>query len=410
MRLAFAFIISLFISFSLWLDCYLGQAKEGKFTKGKVILRLRYRGFLEKPITIPYRLGLFVLHGEGGPGFPHFVGTDWNGNIYLSDPVEPEWCILQCYDRRGKFLWSWGPIPTVLGVTATKDDYLWIVMIPIPEGIPVIVLKKSGRKPKLIWDWREGIPKKMEERIRKAVEDKGLKWEWEASDWWVGYEPEACSNQVVLRFSGGPVRPIKTLRGSAIARTLWILISSDGYQIFDAKILDPWEEDKDLHLSPDGKFWIVEDDFDYYLKRMNRLWIREKDQQKGKPLIDRTVGKEPWANKLGQIEFPSKVKFDTKHIYLIWERGAKDYQKYPLQRFVVEGRVLDLEGFPAVIGEMALVILDRQKRSMIYHLPWTPVSFETNNTWIEPLPDGSGFYRIEYREREAVIYFHPLPK
>lgn len=29
--------------------------------------------------------------------------------------------------------------------------------------------------------------------------------------------------------------------------------------------------------------------------------------------------------------------------------------------------------------------------------------------WIKPLPDGSGFYRIEFREREAVIYFHPLP-
>lgn len=74
----------------------------------------------------------------------------------------------------------------------------------------------------------------------------------------------------------------------------------------------------------------------------------------------------------------------------------------------MEGRVLDLGGFPAITGEMALTVLDRQKRSIIYRLPWAPVSLETANTWIKPLPDGDGFHRIEYQEREAVVYFHPL--
>jgi len=60
-------------------------------------------------------------------------------------------------------------------------------------------------------------------------------------------------------------------------------------------------------------------------------------------------------------------------------------------------------------GEQALVVLDGQRRLLTY-LPWRLSSVEHIEEWVHPLPDGSGFYRIEYREREAVIYFHPLPR
>lgn len=69
-------------------------------------------------------------------------------------------------------------------------------------------------------------------------------------------------------------------------------LSSDGQQILDAKVLDPWEKDKNLHLSPESRFWIIEDDFDYYRWIKNKLWIREQSQQKDNPLIDQTIDKE----------------------------------------------------------------------------------------------------------------------
>jgi len=56
---------------------------------------------------------------------------------------------------------------------------------------------------------------------------------------------------------------------------------------------------------------------------------------------------------------------------------------------------------------MALTVLDRHGH-LITCLPWTQKAVESDESWNKPLPDGSGFYRIEYREREAVIYFHPL--
>ncbi|MFA0744667.1 MAG: hypothetical protein LASZOEIN_001462 [Candidatus Fervidibacter sp.] len=57
---------------------------------------------------------------------------------------------------------------------------------------------------------------------------------------------------------------------------------------------------------------------------------------------------------------------------------------------------------------MALTVLDRYGH-LITCLPWTQKAVGSEESWVKPLPDGSGFYRIEYRKREAVIYFHPLP-
>jgi hypothetical protein len=77
-----------------------------------------------------------------------------------------------------------------------------------------------------------------------------------------------------------------------------------------------------------------------------------------------------------------------------------------MRQFQVEGKILD--GFP-LEGERALVVLDSQRRLVTY-LPWTPYSVETQDKWVKPLPDGSGFYRIQFFEKEAQVFFHPLPK
>ncbi len=93
------------------------------------------------------------------------------------------------------------------------------------------------------------------------------------------------------------------------------------------------------------------------------------------------------------------------NIYLTWQRGPSR----PYQRIIVEGEEMHIPAPTIGGGESSVVVLDKHCRLLTY-LPWQQTYLELPPKWIKPLPDGSGFYRIEYREREAVIYFHPLPK
>jgi len=106
-----------------------------------------------------------------------------------------------------------------------------------------------------------------------------------------------------------------------------------------------------------------------------------------------------------ELQFSPIINIDAKgNIYLIWQKAPIR----PYQRIIVEGREKKIAAPTTGLGESALIVLDKNRRFLTY-LPWQSTYLVLPPNWIKPLPDGSGFYRIEYREREAVIYFHPLP-
>jgi hypothetical protein len=84
---------------------------------------------------------------------------------------------------------------------------------------------------------------------------------------------------------------------------------------------------------------------------------------------------------------------------------ATAFSKRVSPKFIVGNEVIDYYGN----NELTLTVLGKRKRLLTY-LPWTHIGLESRENWVKPLPDGRGVYRIEYRGREAVIYFHPLPK
>ncbi len=415
-------VASLLLSlFAIFIVASLSLSRTVKASVGKPVLKLHYRGSLiEKPR--PYRIGLFV--GEGGFYFSTLAGTDWEGNIYISDATQPRVCFLHCYDKQGKFLKFYGPFNAyaVGGVGVTKDGFIWLSLLT--DGIvevyrefkaPIVVYRKGERKP--IAEWHKKVPQEVEAKIRKVLEAKGLPQQWETPVLYYTHGaigPQAGHNQVVLMLGGGPMEGIK-LHGHETSRILWLLMGSDSKQLLEAKVINP--DDERLHLAPNNRFWFVQ--YQYGLDRRyliwTKLWVWEQGKEKGEPLLDTMEGKEPWGDKIvlelkrmRDAWFKPLVRFDGKgNIYLILERLRQQGKQDSFDRFIVEGKELDL-GPDAYPSEMALVVLDREKKLVTY-LPWAPPSLEMKHDWIHPLPDGSGFYRIEYREREAVIYFHPLP-
>ena len=416
----FLFVTLFIILFEIiFMSEFLISGQNKKFVGGRIILRLSYRDRIKNYLKHnPYKIGMFE-GGECPRGlyYCQFIGTDWDGNIYLFDPIDDDLYILKCFDKNGLFKMMWNPIRANCGnkVAVTRDGYIWVglrwVVDDRLDGLPIVVYRKEKKKPVMNWYYENEIPKSVKDKIHHILNKVGLKWkrwkelpDWDLSsnDWIVLELISTQKNQVYIKLSapflGTDGRYLKLLR---------ILLNSDGSQVLDIQLASARNP---YYLSPDGKFWIVNSDFDEERWTWNRIWLFEKGKEKGEPLIDRLTNKEPWADKiiLGKAYFPI-IRFDAKgNIYLIWQR----YPQYPLKplepRFKV-GRKTIVESPRTFGGEQALVVLDGQRRLLTY-LPWRLSSVEHIEEWVHPLPDGSGFYRIEYREREAVIYFHPLPR
>jgi len=394
-------IIVGFVTAGFWTAS--GQTDAPK--AGKVVLRLQYRGVLDRPeqrfddSSNSYKVGVF--ESELYFHHPDLVGTDWEGNIYIMDPLTPELSALKRFDKNGQFREVWRPIHARYGsgVAVTRDGYIWTGLLGDYEGrpgLPIVVYRKGQKDP--VIDWRNKLPKELEDRVRKVLRERGL--EWKKGGGAHSHSPEGGTRQVSLRFSGEAVG-----REGQIARILWILMRSDGSQVLDVKI----GKGEIPHLAPDGRLWIRKSDFEVERFTWNTVWLWEKGKERGKPLIDRNKNKEPWGDKftLGKAR-PPIIKLDAKgHAYLMWARGDSKPHK---RRFVVEGKILD-DDFPPppLEGERALVVLDSQRRLVTY-LPWVPNSVEIQDSWVKPLPDGSGFYRIQFFEKEARVFFHPLPQ
>jgi len=333
------------------------------------------------------------------------MGTDWDGCIYVMDPQTSQSSYLKRFDRKGRFREAWGPIDAHLGKAAavTKDGYIWTGLSRLdPEdytGLPVVVYRKGQKAPVL--DWRHKLPKELDDAIRKALKEKGM--EWKKGKGWMVFGLESGPREVALRLGGEIVG-----HDNWIARDLWILMRSDGRKTLDAKVTKDGYGEETPYLALDGRFWAIQSDIDVKRFIWSKVWLWEKGKKKGEPLVDRTMNKEPWAGKftLGKAYVPT-IKIDGKgHIYLM----LGQLSSYTL-RVVVEGKVLEdkLSASFSSEGERALIVLDRRKR-LVSYLPWIPNSVEAKDMWVKPLPDGSGFYRIQFLEKEAQVFFHPLPR
>jgi hypothetical protein len=381
---------------------------------GKVVLSLRYRSLLSKLQKNPYTIGMFF--GEHGQEyFGTLIGTDWDGCIYIFDPIDWNLWTLKRFDRQGRFQEAWNPIRAFCGINAvvTKDGYIWLGIGWVPfdrlRGFPIIAYLKGKKEPAI--DWRKELPKHVMKIRDKLLSEVGIDLEkrWEEkektaahpTDWSV--EEMSCSpNQVA--FSLG-------LSGlgadNFLARLLWILCSSDGREIFEACISSrAWF----WFLGYDGNFWIkqVEREFNIFTP-WKRIWLFKRGEDEGEPLVDLGEKKPNWIKILlseqRKLQFSPIINVDAKgNIYLIWQKAPTR----PYQRIIVEGEDVKITAPTIDLGESALVVLDKNRRFLTY-LPWQPTYLKLPPNWVKPLPDGSGFYRIEYREREAVIYFHPLP-
>lgn len=199
--------------------------------------------------------------------------------------------------RNGRFRECWNPIRARLGgrVAVTRDGYIWSGIHwaepPLP-GLPILVHRKGRKSPVL--DFRYRLPKHFEEEMRKALIENGFKWkegvEWMA-DWF-----EAGPSQVAFSLYS------KLLPSEGIfGRSLWMLVRSDGSKVLETKVCVNYSP----MLAANGTIWLVDYDMGQDW-RWSKIWIYKRGEEKGKPLIDRSVEKEPWADKiiLGKVGHP----------------------------------------------------------------------------------------------------------
>lgn len=394
---------------SVFIPSYLIGEKR---LESRIVLRLAYRGQVKNYLSKPYTIGMFEF-GEHRIFYSgDLMGTDWNGNIYIFDPIAPDLYVLKRFDRKEVFKEAWEPIRARRGhgVGVTKDGYIWTglgwVVADRPNGWPVVVYRSGIKKP--VMDWRYKLPKAIEDKVYNFLKKSGFEWKkWEelphydyaTNDWYfLQRGPEYSQNKVALKLRSPFLGDV-----NRIARKIWLLISSNGKQIFEMRLT----VEGSPYLSPDGTVWVRESDFNTREWKWSKVWWRKASEERGEPLIDRT--KEPWKSITERMFFGPSIQMDAVgNIYVFFERRPAKPRE---QRIIVGGEVITFP--PSTLGgELALVVLN-SKRQLLVHLPWQ-LAFSAVQTapfnWIAPLPDGSGFYRMEYREREAVIYFHPLPK
>jgi hypothetical protein len=359
---------------------------------GRVVLRLPYRGVVRSGAAKPSTVGMFDTGSQ--VHCPWFMGTDWHGNIYVLDPITPASSVLRCFDKGGQFREAWSPVSAWIGsgVSVTRDSYIWTGLEGDTEnysGLPIAVYR-SGRKDPVV-DWRYQLPDELQQKISSALKEHGLTWE----QGWTVTRLEAGPDQVAMQFYGGAVGRGKNL-------VLWLRLRGDGSQVLEVRVARSTP-----HLALDGSLWEYQTDLNLSTYRWGKLWVWQRGKEKGEPLIDREKNPEPWPGTLllGQVGPPSLQIGAQGQVYLDWLREVTPARE---RRFYVDGKVLSLPRL-SYGGERALLVLDQQER-VVAHLPWTPCSMYYANRWVSPLPDGSGFYRADLTEREARIWFHPLPK
>ncbi len=177
--------LSIFLGFWVLVSTFLSFAGEPNLrpASGKVVLRLRYRAEASKLQKNPYTIGMFV-GGEYEEPYEYFgtlMGTDWDGCIYIFDPIKSNLWVLKRFDRQGKFKEAWNPIRARYGesVAVTKDGYIWTGIRWVDadrlKGFPILVYRKGRKEP--VIDWRKELPRHVKEVRDKVSAKVGIDWE-----------------------------------------------------------------------------------------------------------------------------------------------------------------------------------------------------------------------------------------
>lgn len=363
---------------------------------GKLVLRLPYRGeeSIEKIVAHPFNQ---AFYWDKGYRHSTLLGTDQQGSIYLSDAVTAYSCVVERFDKQGKVLDIWQPLDAryPLASVTTRRGNVWVGTEESDgsnRGLPLVMYHIGKKQP--VFDWRVKTPSSIMEQIADAAKKQGLNISSDTG--WGTIRLTTDGQRVLVWLSGGGLGSVKH-----ISRTLCLLLSGDGKQVLDVKIVPQ----NPLLLTPGGQQRSISTDFQVDTFSWNKLWISQGPIQKT-ILIDKAHKLTPFASvlQLGNGRLVSPYIDARGNIYLPW---AREDTKHYTRRIVVGQDVHDLDA-PMMEGERALVVLNA-KHQVATYLPWMPNTFEYGDTWIKPLPDGSGFYRIEFAEKEARIYFHPLP-
>lgn len=160
-------------------------------------------------------------------------------------------------------------------------------------------------------------------------------------------------------------------------------------------------------LSPDGIFWLQGTDMNLETGTWSQLWLQRG--QSAKEILLAKDKPNTWASLLTSTlpktppSLPPNVSLDSrKNIYLVALREQPNPKPFTIQ---VANKKLE-DSAPV---QLALVVLNSSKK-VLATLPWSQQPFHFQKIrWIKPLPNGKGFYRIEYGEREAHVIFQSLP-
>ena len=371
-------------------------------TGERVVLRLPYKGAQPNALLHPEQISLYFEQNES---FTFHQGsitcTDWQGNIYVYDPVLPSKGLIKKFDKNGKLVHTFElpPMHFLLNAAVTRKGTLWVA-IGTPyardKELPVLAFRAEDTKPFL--DWRFNVPEQLKQAARKTnkqeTEEPNIYWGLD------GVMVGATKVRVYTSYSYDDVK------GTPV--DLWVDANGDAPSELQIEVVPKSQKAIGSPIAPDNSQWFITTGELSWDWENDYLW--KQGQPQGIPLIRRSellVPKSWWQKTFAfqkDQSTPALFLDGNSNIYQAWDRQADG----PARKFYMGSGVEEMRP-KASEGEKALVVLNSQRQPIGY-LPWTLCYFELSKNWIFPLPDGSGFYRQEYTPKELVVYFYPLPK
>lgn len=365
--------------------------------KTQKVLSLRYQGMsnkgggAEKIGEIVNTTANYVVGGkeEGALLRGKVLAVDSKKHVYIYDPVNLKEHLLKKINSKGELVNSWVmPFSTdaygsgcwPIDAAITESEHLWIKIHCDDErngneGIPLLIYNTNEKNS--VSDWRTAMPSGIKKKLKKKSPD-GI---------WDLYSFSAAGNRMLVYLDERDPQSYVSLQD------LLTQISDDGSEIIN---LEPRKEGENIWniLSPDQQRWNV----DYELSNGNQnLWLWKAGTKRGSPLLTRQeiMKLSSWWQKNFSFE-PSQrlpnISVDGRdNIYMEWNRTLRR----------------EVNNEKAHYEQMAVVVMNAQ-RQIIAYLPWKNKSF-LGDQKIFILPDGSGFYRVEYASDELLVYFHPIP-
>ena len=371
----------------------------------RVVLRLPYKAAQPDASQHPAQVSLYYEKNEeqtfhqGG-----VICTDWQGNIYVYDPILPDKGLIKKFDRNGKLVHSFELPATyfILNAGVTRKGTLWLGLgakYTSMPGLQVLAFKVGQKHPFI--DWRVQVPEQLQKFTK--VEDKSMTTDKNPQAYWTLDSLVVGNKKVSIK-----AKYSYALMGDSVSK---LKMEFDGDELSNWQIdtIPKSQNNIGSLVAPDDSNWLITSENDE--QNWENLWLWKKGQPQGTPLLRRQEIFTPksWWQKTFAFHdeqgSPGLFLDGDNNIYELWTRDAKNRE--PVRNFYIGSGVEEMS--PKLNeGEKALVVLNSQ-HEVIGYLPWTLCYFELFEDWIFPLPDGSGFYRQEYTPKELVVYFYPLP-